>query len=126
MVRELAFVELTVSDWPAAVAWYRDVLGLRVLLRVEEDAFALLGAGAGRVSLKAGTPQPGTTALAFEVEDLPAEVARLGRFGVVPESEMKASAEGYRRAHYRDPDGHRLTLFDWGGLSAAANQGDSV
>ena len=105
---------LTVADWPAAVAWYRDVLGLRVLLRVEADRFALLTAGTGRVALKAGTPQPGTLLLTFEVDDLPAEMTRLAAAGVVPERPPRASPEGYRRAEQRDPDGYRICLFDWG------------
>src|SRR5262249_55259520 len=41
----LYFVELRVRDWPASVAWYRDVLGLELVLRVDADAFALFAAG---------------------------------------------------------------------------------
>ena len=33
----LSFVELHVRDWPASVAWYRDVLGLELLLRRARD-----------------------------------------------------------------------------------------
>src|SRR5581483_3685828 len=66
MSRGLAFVELTVADWPAAVAWYRDVLGLEVVLRDDVNRFALLGTGPGRVALKAGPSQPGGVLLAFE------------------------------------------------------------
>ncbi|HZT82942.1 MAG TPA: VOC family protein [Gemmataceae bacterium] len=113
MAPELYFVELTVADWPRAVAWYRDVLGLEVLLRVEADRFALLRAGGGRVALKEGQPQPGTTMLAFEVEDLAAEAGRLAALGVAVESPVTDSPEGYRRVLLRDPDGHRLCLFDW-------------
>src|SRR5262245_10604331 len=113
MIRELYMVELTVADWPAAVAWYRDGLGLRVLLRVEADHFALLGAGPGRVALKQGTPQPGTVQLTFEVDDLDAELARLAARGVRPERPAEKNPEGYRRAVLRDPDGYRICLFDW-------------
>jgi predicted enzyme related to lactoylglutathione lyase len=112
VIRNLAFVELQVADWPAAVAWYRDVLGLAVVLRVEADRFALLKAGSGQVALKAGRPRPGSALLAFEVEDLPAELERLAALGVTPEAPMKTSPEGYRRALLRDPDGYRLCLYD--------------
>jgi predicted enzyme related to lactoylglutathione lyase len=112
MIRELSFTELTVADWPAALAWYRDVLGLEVLL-VEADRFALLRAGGGRLALKAGRGQPGTVRLVFEVDDLAAELERLARQSVFPVEPLKTSPEGYRRALLRDPDGHQLTMFEW-------------
>src|SRR5437660_11758816 len=117
MIRNLAFVELQVADWPAAVAWYRDVLGLPVVLRVEADQFALLQAGSGQLALKAGQPQPGSILLTFEVEDLPAELEHLARLGVMQEAPLKASTEGYRRALLLQPDGCRLELYDWKGLA---------
>src|SRR5262249_14431546 len=101
--------------WPAAVAWYHDVLGLEVVLRAEADQFALLRAGAGRLALKGGSPGPGNVLLTFAVDDLPAELECLAARGAFPEGPLKASPEGYRRALLRDPDGHRLCLFDWGG-----------
>ncbi len=117
MSRGLAFVELTVADWPAAVAWYRDVLGLEVVLRDDVNRFALLGTGPGRVALKAGPSQPGGVLLAFEVADLAAEAGRLARHGVTPEGDLRASPEGYRRLLACDPDGYRICLFDWAGRS---------
>ena len=112
MIRNLAFVELQVADWPAAVVWYRDVLGLPVVLRVEADRFALLQAGSGQLALKAGQSQPGSVLLTFEVEDLPSALEHLARLGVMPEAPLKTSPEGYRRALLRDPDGYRLCLYD--------------
>src|SRR5262245_18037536 len=119
MIRNLAFVELQVADWPAALAWDRDVLGLPVVLRVKADRFALLKAGPGQLALRAGRPQPGSVLLAFEVEDLPAALEHLARLGVQPEAPLKASPEGYRRALLRDPDGYRLCLYDLKGCEAA-------
>ena len=114
MTAELSFVELAVGDWPAAVAWYRDVLGLPVLLLDEAGRFALLGGDTGRVALKAGEPQPGSVRLAFRVDDLDAELTRLAACGVTPDGPPKASAEGYTRALLRDPDGYHLCLFALG------------
>ena len=113
MIRDLAFVELTVADWPRALAWYREQLGLEVVLRVDADQFALLRAGSGRVALKAGRPEPGTARLTFEVDDLPRTLERLRAAGVVPIKPLEASPEGYRRAVIQDPDGYPLCLFDW-------------
>jgi catechol 2,3-dioxygenase-like lactoylglutathione lyase family enzyme len=99
-------VELAVADPAASLRFYRDRLGLPVELHDEVNGFALLTAG-GRLALKRGTPGGGAT-VHLEVADLEAELARLGE-----PAEVKASAEGYRRAVLRDPDGYRVVLFAW-------------
>jgi catechol 2,3-dioxygenase-like lactoylglutathione lyase family enzyme len=106
-------VEITVSDWPASLRWYRDVLGLEVQLQVDAQRFALLQAGAGRIALKEGRARPGSVRVTFEVDDLPSWLERLARHGVAAEGAVKESAEGYRRAVVRDPDGQELCLFAW-------------
>ena len=35
-------VELRTDQWEVAVKWYRETLGLRVLVRVVEDGYALV------------------------------------------------------------------------------------
>lgn len=107
---KLHFVELRVSDFAASVAWYREVLGLELILRDDAGSFALFDAGASRLALKAGEPRPGGALLAFEVGDLSAWVARLGDRIAVP---VKLSPEGYRRAQLRDLDGYEIGLFEW-------------
>jgi catechol 2,3-dioxygenase-like lactoylglutathione lyase family enzyme len=104
----LYFVELSVRDWHASVAWYRDVLRLRLIMSA--GSFALLDAGGGRIALKAGEPTPGGVLLALEVDDLDGWVARLGAH---VEGPIKASEEGYRRARLHDPDGYEIALFEW-------------
>jgi catechol 2,3-dioxygenase-like lactoylglutathione lyase family enzyme len=113
MIEALYLVELTVRNWPASVAWYGGVLGLRLVMRVDADRFALFRAGPTRLALKAGEPQPGTALLTFEVRDLAAQLLRLAEHGVAPEEPVKTSPEGYRRVLLRDPDGYRLSLFEW-------------
>jgi catechol 2,3-dioxygenase-like lactoylglutathione lyase family enzyme len=108
----LFMTELAVSDLAAALAWYRDRLGLRPLLVDRANAFALLqGPNGGRLALKAGVPHPGGVTVHFEVADLGAELARLG----VPDAPVKDSPEGYRSAVLRDPDGYAVGLFAWTG-----------
>lgn len=108
---------LVVSDFPAALRWYRDVLGLSHQLLDEAGGFALLQGHdpsvGGRLGLKAGTPVPGGVRLNFEVPDLHAELARLAAIGVVPGGSVTVSDEGYRSAAFRDPDGYAVVLFEW-------------
>ena len=55
VIRNLYMVELAVADWAAAVAWYRDVLELQVVLQDDARRFALMGAVPGvSPSRKAG------------------------------------------------------------------------
>lgn len=110
---KLFMVEPTVGDLPKSIAWYTAVLGLTLTLMDDAHGFALLEGAAGRISLKLGTARAGGVRLHFEVADLDGELTRLSAFGVRPVSELKTSAEGYRRAVLHDPDGHELLLFEW-------------
>ncbi|MFO0809276.1 MAG: VOC family protein [Gemmataceae bacterium] len=109
----LYMVELVVSDWQASASWYADVFGLRAVVTDAARGFVLMDAVGGRLALKQGNPRPGTANLVFSVADLAAELARLAALGVMPESPVKTSDEGYRRAFVRDPDGYRVGLFEW-------------
>ncbi len=110
----LYMVELIVSEFDAAVTWFRDVLGLRVLLLDEMNRFALLqGVGGGRLALKAGNPAPGGVRLHFQVPDLDIELAQLKARGAHQESPPQVSPEGYRRAVVRGPAGYPVVLFEW-------------
>lgn len=112
MLCELYLVELTVSDWLASIAWYA-AFGLRVSLKDEKTRYAVLEAPRGRVALKEGKAEHASVLIAFEVIDLAAEIKRLAEQGIEPEAAAKDSDEGYRRAIFRDPDGYRVSLFEW-------------
>jgi catechol 2,3-dioxygenase-like lactoylglutathione lyase family enzyme len=113
----LHMVELTVADVARSAEWYRDVCGLTAELTDEPNGFLLFAAcgNAGtRIALKRGTPPAGGgVRLHFLVPDLTAELVRLTACNIHPESDLKTSPEGYRRAAFRDPDGHAVTLFEW-------------
>lgn len=108
-------IELRTANWPASVEWYRAVLGLRVLVRVVDDGYALLEAGETRLALLArevpGEPTP-RISFAFEVHDLSPLVARLQRAGIAL-VEDPANAEQLREVNLTDPDGNRIRLFSW-------------
>ncbi len=104
----LFMVELAVADVVASRHWYESVLGLAVTLEDSATGFVLLeDRRGGRVALRPGTPAPGVV-LHFEVPDVEAALAECG---LVADGLATASAEGYREAFVRDPDGYRVGLF---------------
>jgi catechol 2,3-dioxygenase-like lactoylglutathione lyase family enzyme len=106
-------VELRTSRWQELVAWYRDALGLRVLVRVIDDGYALLEAGDTRLAIM-GRDTPGEASgrwsLGFEVPDLDHIYRGVGAAAVGP---PETHAEGFRELRVIDPDGNRLRLFSW-------------
>ena len=108
-------VELRSNRWAELVEWYRTVLGLRVLLRVIDDGYALLEAGNTRLAILS-REAPGDSSnrwsLGFEVADLEPYRERLTVAGanIIPPQEHH---EGYSELVTHDPDGNRLRLFAW-------------
>jgi len=108
-------VELRTSRWAELVEWYRGVLGLRVLVRVVDDGYALLAAGDTRLAIlsrPAAAPASGRWSLGFEVADLEAVRERIATTG----SDVgfpAAHPEGFRELVVSDPDGNRIRLFTW-------------
>ncbi len=108
-------VELRTNHWPQLVDWYRRVLGLRVLVRVVDDGYALLEAGDTRIALLARdsiNPPSGRMSLAFEVEDVSKYCALLAETGS-PIQHPRTNDEGLREITTNDPDGNRVRLFSW-------------
>ena len=112
---ELYCVELRTAGWEQSVEWYRQALGLRVLVRVTDDQYALLSAGETRLAILARSSPGEPTrriSLAFEVRDLWTAVTRLQAAGAAIEY-PKPDAEGLREITVSDPDGNRIRLFAW-------------
>jgi predicted enzyme related to lactoylglutathione lyase len=108
-------VELRTAHWAELVEWYRNVLGLRVLVRVVDDRYALLEAGDTRLAIL-GRPTPGEPSsrwsLGFEVENLDMVHARLAA-AAASVTEPETHHEGFREVRAVDPDGNRIRLFSW-------------
>jgi methylmalonyl-CoA/ethylmalonyl-CoA epimerase len=118
-------VALTVEDFDAAVALYRDALGLEELAdwTSENGRVAVLSAGRATLELfdqaqaeyvdglEVGRRVSGSVRLAFEVHDS-AEVARqLVDAGAEEEGPPVETPWGDRNARVRAPGGMQLTLF---------------
>lgn len=108
-------VELRTARWRELVEWYRGVLGLRVLVRVVDDGYALIDAGETRLAIlerpSAGEPS-GRWSLGFEVVDLDEIHARMVAAGAAATAPA-VHAEGFRELVVNDPDGNRIRLFAW-------------
>lgn len=109
--------EVRVLDWARSVAWYREVLGLRVVLEDVPGQFALLEAGGGRVALKQAKSAEEVSGrkairLVFQVDDLEVITADLIANRVAIEGPSTID-EGYREIRINDPDGTPIGLFSW-------------
>jgi lactoylglutathione lyase len=100
------------ADMDAAVAFYRDVVGLTLSFR-SGDAWAEFDAGAARFALHGVDGEaPACGTASFAVEDLDAEKRRLQGLGVGFDEHV-GEVEGFARfATFRDPDGHPVQLLE--------------
>jgi methylmalonyl-CoA/ethylmalonyl-CoA epimerase len=118
-------IALTVEDFDAAVALYRDVLGLEQLADWSSDEGRVVLLAAGRAtlelfdeaqaryvdSIEAGRRVSGTVRLAFEVGDSDATAQRLVAAGAEAVASPVETPWGDRNARVLAPDGMQLTLF---------------
>ncbi len=123
-VRELR-VALTVDDYPEALAFYRDTLGLPVRLAWDETTGSGAILEAGRATLEVISPEQadlidevevgrrvaGPVRLALEVEDSARAAAELVAGGAVELAPATETPWGDLNARVRAPDGMQLTLF---------------
>jgi len=118
-------VALTVKDFDAAVALYRDALGLEQLSDWSTDNGRVVVLSAGRAtlelfdeaqaayvdSLEVGRRVSGTVRLALEVGDSAETARRLVAAGAVTVAAPVDTPWGDRNARVQAPDGMQLTLF---------------
>jgi len=118
-------VALTVPDFDAAVAFYRDALGLEQLAdwSGEDGRVILLDAGRATIELfderqadnvdriEVGRRVSGPVRFAIEVNDIDATAQRLLAAGATAEAPPVVPPWGGRNARLRAPDGMQLTLF---------------
>jgi catechol 2,3-dioxygenase-like lactoylglutathione lyase family enzyme len=125
---DLFMTVLKVADWPKAVAWYHDTLGLLAVLTDPEHQFALLVAGTGRLALQGGREAAeaglaGTVRLVFQVPDVDEERSRLIGKGLEIGPPLENTREGYREIRFHDPDGTPIAFFSWSSPPANSRNG---
>lgn len=115
-ITKIGQIALTVRDLPAAVAFYRDTLGLALLFEVPNMAFF----DAGNVRLMLGRPESDAAPVAnsilyYQVPDIQAAHALLVARGVTflgaPHHVAKLPDHDLWMAFLRDPEGNTLGLM---------------
>ena len=114
------------ADMDAGVAFYADVLGLRLVQRYGNE-WAELDAGAIRIGLhgaaeRSDVPRSGT--VVFRVDDLDASKAGLEGRGLRFDPHL-GEVPGYARyASFTDPDGNSIQLIEYvtGGAGGSSSE----
>jgi methylmalonyl-CoA/ethylmalonyl-CoA epimerase len=119
-VSRIGQIAMTVGDLPRAVAFYRDVLGMRFLFEAP-PAMAFFDCGGIRLMLslpEEGGADPGrqfTSILYYAVDDIHEAAAALEARGVVfeaaPHIVAKLPHADLWMAFLRDRDGHLLAIM---------------
>ena len=111
---QIGAVMLGVNDVAAALEFYQGKLGLPVIM--QEPQLALLQCGTVMLGLSRGhvkmAPQiAGATEVVFRVESLTEALAALTAKGIVFAGEPRQATAAEWAAHFRDVDGHLLSIF---------------
>jgi len=114
--RPLDHVYYWTRDMDRAVAFYRDVVGLR-LLRQEGDQWAAFDAGPIQFALHGAgeghAPPVGGATAVFRVDDLDTAVQSLQERGVVFGDHLGEVAGFARFRSFTDPDGNTVQLIEY-------------
>jgi len=113
-VSRITAVMLGVKDVEQSIAFYRDKLGLPV--KMQEPQLALLDCGQVTLGLSPGhvriAPQiAGATEVTFHVDNLRSAHKALASSGITFLSEPRQATATEWVAHFKDPDGHLLSIF---------------
>ena len=124
---KLGYVRLLVTDFDACLAFYRDTLGLPVSILAEHAKFAEFDTGqtalelydratmadiVGRADADDPTGAVDRALLTLQVESVDAKYEELSAKGVQFDVPPTDRADwGARTAHFRDPDGNLIELF---------------
>jgi catechol 2,3-dioxygenase-like lactoylglutathione lyase family enzyme len=109
----IAAIMLGVRDLPRAVAFYKDKLGLKVIM--QESELALMQCGSVILGLSTrhanAAPLAEAVEVSFGVDNLRATHKALGEEGVAFLNDPRAVTSTDWAVHFKDVDGHLLSLF---------------
>jgi predicted enzyme related to lactoylglutathione lyase len=113
----LSIVTIDVSDWEGMVDFYQDVLGLNAIELEPEQRYGWLDAGTVVLAFRGVDDEQegsGTSiSLQFEVDDIEKAIEELEAAGAeFYDKQLDGGDEGYRIAHFYDPEGHALAIYN--------------
>ena len=112
MIKEVAFVAIAVSDAEQAREFYQDILGLKPASTGMGGAWVEYELGGTTIGVgchPAWKPSRDGTTVAFEVDDIDAELARLKAKGVSFDMDVTETPVCFM-AQFRDPSGNKLVI----------------
>jgi glyoxylase I family protein len=127
-IRALSHIVMPVADLDAALAFYRDLLGLEVVVRLGPDdsgpdgsiaaglnIAGMLVPGGTMLELVEGmqAPRPGSTVVALNVVDLKAAQREVEAAGVTPAMPPTEVTPGITMMFLTDPDGRTVELVEF-------------
>lgn len=106
---------INVTDLDAGIAWYRDVLGMNLLYRVDEIAWCEFASPVARVNVglaqRESVVQGGGATLTFGVADIEAAKRVLDDAGVRQDGPIQTIPGMVRLLTFFDPDGNALMFY---------------
>ena len=114
---KLAFVRIFVRDWPRAVKFYSETLGIPLAFQSEPMGWAELDTGEAQLALERSTPGEEEElvgrflGVSLSVADVDACYEELRGRGVDFLAPPERMPWGGVLAHFRDPEGNVLTLL---------------
>lgn len=106
---------LRVRDLDKSIAWYRDVLGFKLLYKVDHIAWAELASPVAKVNVGLGAADSVETAggatLTWGVKDIDRARAELERQKVKFDGDTMTIEGMVKLATFFDPDGNKFMLF---------------
>ncbi|HEV2317261.1 MAG TPA: VOC family protein [Thermoplasmata archaeon] len=127
-------VAVVVQDQPAALEWYREVLGLKVREDDSDTGFVELSLGRGTAGLSLVSPRPEwgepyfseararigrATGIVFQTDSVTALELRLRHAGAEVTEPPKPQPWGGQTIRFCDPDGNEYLAFETGALRPA-------
>jgi len=107
---------LGVADFESAIQWYQDVLGFKLLYKMDEMAWCELSTGVDRVNIGLSAVEQmhtggGGATLTFGVKDIDKARAELEGKGVKFDGETRVIPEMVKLATFFDPSGNTLMFY---------------
>lgn len=108
-------LSMPVADLEASIRWYEQVLGFKLLYRLEEMGWCELATGVERVTVGLSAvekPNPGGATPTFGVVDIDAARASLDAAGVRLDGDVVVIEGMVKLQTFYDPDDNALMLYE--------------